>query len=92
MTVSRRTLKQRKGKREKRKFFLTSYFLLLTSFALATTYPYTVTDDLGREVTLQAEPTRIVAMIPSHTETVCALGALVTGLSAWTSTATFLLK
>lgn len=47
----------------------------LLSFAAATTYPYTVTDDLGFEVTLEAEPARIVAMIPSHTETLCALGA-----------------
>ncbi len=43
--------------------------------ANATTYPYTVTDDLGFEVTLTAEPTRVVAMIPSHTETLCALNA-----------------
>ena len=49
--------------------------LWLTSFAVATDYPYTVTDDLGLEVTLQAEPLRVVAMIPSHTETLCALGA-----------------
>ena len=77
MTVNQKTVNQRKEKRGKRKGFLllTSCFLLLTSFAFATDYPYTVTDDLGREVTLQAEPTRIVAMIPSHTETVCALGA-----------------
>ena len=43
--------------------------------AFAADYPLTVTDDLGREVTLQAPPTRVVTMIPSHTETVCALGA-----------------
>ncbi|NBC94831.1 MAG: ABC transporter substrate-binding protein, partial [Deinococcus-Thermus bacterium] len=34
-----------------------------------------VTDDLGREVRLAAPPERVVSMIPSHTETVCALGA-----------------
>jgi iron complex transport system substrate-binding protein len=34
-----------------------------------------VVDDLGREVRLSAPPERIVSMIPSHTETVCALGA-----------------
>ena len=34
-----------------------------------------VTDDLGREVRLDAPPSRVVSMIPSHTETVCALDA-----------------
>ncbi len=34
-----------------------------------------VVDDLGREVVLDAPPLRIVAMVPTHTETVCALGA-----------------
>ena len=34
-----------------------------------------VVDDLGREVVLDAVPQRIVAMVPTHTETVCALGA-----------------
>lgn len=47
----------------------------LFSFATATTYPYTATDDLGFEVTLEAEPLRVVAMIPSHTETLCAVDA-----------------
>ena len=52
--------------------------LLLIFFlnaALATTYPLTVTDDLGAEVTLEAEPTRVVSMLPSYTETLCAVGA-----------------
>jgi iron complex transport system substrate-binding protein len=35
----------------------------------------TVTDDLGREVTVAAPATRVVAMMPTHAETVCALGA-----------------
>lgn len=48
---------------------------LTLPFAFASTYPQSVVDDLGRDVTLQAKPTRIVAMAPSHTETVCALGA-----------------
>ena len=34
-----------------------------------------VVDDLGRTVELDAPARRVVAMIPSHTETVCALGA-----------------
>ncbi|ADV67740.1 ABC transporter substrate-binding protein [Deinococcus maricopensis] len=48
---------------------------LLGSTALATKYPLTVTDDLGRKVTLNAEPRRIIAMLPSHTETLIAIGA-----------------
>ena len=42
--------------------------------AAATTYPLTLTDDLGRRVTLQAEPKRVVSVLPSTTETLCALG------------------
>ena len=41
----------------------------------ATTYPLTLTDDEGREVTLEAEPERIVSLAPSSTEIVCALEA-----------------
>ncbi len=44
------------------------------SSAAATAYPLTLTDDLGRKVTLQAEPRRIVSVLPSTTEVVCALG------------------
>lgn len=44
------------------------------STAAAASYPLTVTDDLGRSVTLKAEPRRIIAMLPSHTETLAALG------------------
>ena len=38
-------------------------------------WPVTVVDDLGRDVTLSAAPLRIVSLVPSHTETVCALAA-----------------
>ncbi|HUH17468.1 MAG TPA: helical backbone metal receptor, partial [Methylomirabilota bacterium] len=38
-------------------------------------FPVTLTDDAGREVTLDAEPQRIVSLAPSNTEIVCALGA-----------------
>ncbi len=48
------------------------FFLSIT---FATTYPLTLTDELGVEVTLPAEPTRVVSMLPSHTETLCALEA-----------------
>ena len=41
----------------------------------ATTYPVTLTDDDGREVTLEAEPTRVISLAPSSTEIVCALDA-----------------
>ena len=57
------------------RFLFVMIVVALLGTALATDYPLTLTDDLDREVTLEAEPQRIVAMIPSHTETVCALGA-----------------
>lgn len=46
----------------------------LLGSALATRYPLTVTDDLGRTIVIPKEPKRIVAMLPSHTETLFALG------------------
>jgi iron complex transport system substrate-binding protein len=45
----------------------------LLSFASATTYPFTITDEMNRTVTIEAEPQRIVSMLPSHTETLCAI-------------------
>ncbi|MFN3179981.1 MAG: ABC transporter substrate-binding protein, partial [Thermus sp.] len=48
---------------------------LAAFWALALAFPLTVTDDLGRTVTVKAPPKRIVTMLPSVTETVCALGA-----------------
>lgn len=38
-------------------------------------YPLVVRDDRGVDVTLRAEPRRIVSLLPSHTETLLALGA-----------------
>ena len=73
-----KNINQGKVRRKKEKrlvFLLSTFYFLLSTFSFATTYPLTVTDDLGREVTLGAEPMRIITMIPSHTETVCALGA-----------------
>lgn len=52
-----------------------SLFLLLTTLAAAVGYPLTITDDLGREVVLEEAPRRVVSMIPSSTETACALDA-----------------
>lgn len=49
--------------------------LALLPTAAATTYPLTLTDDLGRKVTLRSEPKRIISMVPSHSETLCAIGA-----------------
>ncbi|WP_407569522.1 ABC transporter substrate-binding protein [Deinococcus altitudinis] len=49
---------------------------MTTSLSTATTaYPFTLTDDLGRTVTLKAEPRRVVSVLPSTTETLCAIGA-----------------
>jgi iron complex transport system substrate-binding protein len=42
---------------------------------LAEAYPLILTDDAGRQVTLPAEPERIVSLAPSNTEIVCALDA-----------------
>ncbi|RPH37109.1 MAG: ABC transporter substrate-binding protein [Chloroflexi bacterium] len=46
-----------------------------SSAAAIVTYPQTLTDDAGREVTLPAEPAKIVSLAPSNTEIVCALDA-----------------
>jgi len=46
----------------------------LPSPSLATTYPITLTDDLGREVTIEARPERIVSLAPSNTEILFELG------------------
>lgn len=53
---------------------LPALLLAATTSAAAITYPLTLTDDLGRKVTLQAEPRRVVSVLPSTTETLCALG------------------
>jgi iron complex transport system substrate-binding protein len=46
-----------------------------SSFVGATSYPLVLKDDLGRSVKLMQQPKRIVSMMPSHTETLFALGA-----------------
>ena len=48
--------------------------VMLPAATLATTYPITVPDDLGREITIEALPVRIVSLSPSNTEILFALG------------------
>jgi len=43
--------------------------------SVAAAFPLTLTDDAGREVTLEAEPQRFVSLAPSNTEIVCAIDA-----------------
>jgi iron complex transport system substrate-binding protein len=43
--------------------------------APVTEFPLTLTDDLGREVTVEAMPQRIVSLLPSNTEILFAVGA-----------------
>jgi len=70
------------GKIKKKLGILSSILLVLALVAtamlptpcLATTYPITLTDDLGREVTIEALPERIISLAPSNTEILFALG------------------
>jgi len=43
--------------------------------AVASAFPVSVVDALGRTVVVPREPRRIIALLPSHTETLFALGA-----------------
>lgn len=43
--------------------------------AAPSAYPFSLTDDAGRTVSIPATPRRIVSLAPSNTEIVCALGA-----------------
>lgn len=47
---------------------------VLSAPSLASTYPITLTDDLGRAVTIEALPERIISLAPSNTEILFALG------------------
>ncbi len=44
--------------------------------ARAGTFPVTVTDDLGRKVTVEKEPQRIVSLAPANTEIAASLGLM----------------
>jgi len=41
---------------------------------LKTSYPLTLVDDVGTTVTIPAKPQRIVSLLPSSTEILCASG------------------
>jgi iron complex transport system substrate-binding protein len=76
--LSAKRRQKTEGRRQKTKsFLLITHCLLLiglfSSFAYATEYPFTITDEMNRTVTIEAEPQRIVSMLPSHTETLCAI-------------------
>ncbi len=59
----------------KRLFAIAALAILASSIAHATTYPLTVKDQLGRSVVIPSEPKKIIALLPSHTEMIYALGA-----------------
>jgi len=56
-----------------------AWWLLVLGFQLSllgwAQFPRTLTDDLGRSITLKDAPQRIVTMLPSATETLCAMNA-----------------
>lgn len=63
----------------KRQALLISFVVILLSFVVTATqaavrYPVTVTDDLGRKVTVATRPERVVSLAPSWTEILFALG------------------
>lgn len=47
-----------------------------TEAPVTAAFPVTVTDDAGRDVTIEAKPERIVSLAPANTEIVAELGAL----------------
>lgn len=59
------------------RLYLTRLFLatVVCVMALTAAFAQSVVDDLGREVALDAPPTAVVSLLPSHTETLCAIGA-----------------
>ncbi len=63
-------------KESMKKMFLAGLMAFgFSSVVGATTYPLILKDDLGRSVKLMQQPKRIVSMMPSHTETLFAIGA-----------------
>jgi iron complex transport system substrate-binding protein len=62
------------------------FLLTLVAFAHAA-WPVQVVDDLGREVVMPRPPVRVVSMVPSHTELICALQACdrLVGRDTWSN-------
>jgi len=58
-----------------RKFALTMTLLALLSLPLWATYPVTVLDERGKEITLSRQPERVVAVLPLYAEIALDLGA-----------------
>ena len=51
-----------------------NYYVTNTPSEIEASFPMTITDDLGRVVTIEKMPTRIVSLAPSNTEIIYALG------------------
>ena len=47
---------------------------ILSIFSLGAAHAYEVTDEMGATVAFAQPPQRVVSLLPSLTETVCALG------------------
>jgi iron complex transport system substrate-binding protein len=56
-------------------YALCCLLLTLSAHRVAASETFVVHDDLNRDVELVRHPQRIITMLPSLTETVCALGA-----------------
>lgn len=54
---------------------LTAVLLAFMTIAVEAAFPLTVTDHIGNQITFEKAPTRIVSLVPSHTETLFAIGA-----------------
>jgi len=54
-----------------------------TATNFQTIYPVTVIDDIGQNVTLSAKPKRVISLLPSSTEILCALGQDPIAVTQW---------
>lgn len=52
-----------------------------------TTYPFTIKDDTGTELTFEQAPAKVVTLVPSETETIYAIGSgeQVVGVDEWSN-------